>query len=111
MAASRTAAQTVPEELKRQSERITEQLAKLNIILDTTVDHLSRMSTMMDNYSPELVAQINKLRTSLTDYKGKAGNIYGDMSQSLATYAYNLIHNLDNLTGSVGQIVNSVQDL
>lgn len=111
MDTSRVAAQTVPEELQRQSVRVNEQIAKLNIILDTTIDHLTRMSKIMENYSPDLVKQINTLAKSVTEYRTKAGKIYGEISESLLNYATNLLHNLENLTASVGNIVTSVQDL
>lgn len=111
MAASRTAGATVPEELQRQSDRITEQLTQLNIILDTVTDRLGQMSTMMANYDPELVTQINNLKSSLETYKGKAADIYGDVSYSLARYAANLLQNLEALTGNVTEIGNIVEGL
>lgn len=111
MAASRTAGATVPEELKRQSERITEQLTQLNKILDTVTDHLNEMGTMMENYSPDLVKQVTSLSGSLTAYKGKAANIYSEVSQSLATYATGLIQNLENLSSNVEGIGTAIENL
>lgn len=111
MAASRTKGATIPEELQRQSERVDEQLSQLNIILDTIMDRLDQMSVMMENYSPDLVAQIKNLRASLESYKTKTGKIYGDVSYSLAKYAVNLLQNLENLIGSVTEIGNAIQNL
>lgn len=102
---------TVPVELSRQSKRVTEQLEQLNNILDTITNRLGNMSTMMRSYSPELVKQFNSLKTYLETYKGKANRIYSDISLSLSTYAYNLLHNLDNLTTSVDSIGDSISDL
>ena len=109
MGAARTPAATVPEELKRQSDRIIEQLTQLYKILDTTTSHLGEMSQMMENYSPDLVAQINKLKSALESYRGKAGTIYGEVSDSLAIYASSLVQNLENLSTSVSEISNTIE--
>lgn len=111
MADANTTENTVPIELSRQSRRVTEQLEQLNRILDTITNRLGNMSSMMRSYSPELVRQFNSLKTYLETYKGKSNKIYSDISLSLSTYAYNLLHNLDNLTSSVDSIGNSVSDL
>lgn len=110
-AASKNPDSTVPGELSRQAKRIEEQLSALNIILDTVTDHLKEMQTMMKSYSPTLVKQFELLSNYLVDYKSRAGTIYGEVSDSLQTYAYNLLHNLDNLTNSVTQIGKSVENL
>lgn len=112
-AATNTSASTntVPAELKRQSQRIVEQLTCLNTILDTTSDHLTEMSKMMANYSPDLVTQIDKLNSSLQTYKEKAGKIYGEMSESIGNYASGLLHNLDSLTSSISGISNTIESL
>lgn len=102
---------TVPVELSRQSKRVTEQLEQLNKILDIITSRLGNMSTMMRSYSPDLVKQFNSLKTYLETYKSKANKIYPDISLSLSTYAYNLLHNLDNLTTSVDSIGDSISDL
>lgn len=111
MAASITPAETIPAELKRQSQRVGEQYNNLVTILNTISDHLTRMSTMMEKYSPELVTQFKNLNASITDYQAKSKKIYGEVSESLATYANNLLHNLDNLTASVGKVTSAVKDL
>ncbi|HAB66868.1 MAG TPA: hypothetical protein DCE23_05830 [Firmicutes bacterium] len=111
MAASRTKGATVPEELSRQSQRVDEQLAQLNKILDIIMNRLDNMSRMMNNYSPELVSQIKDLRASIESYKTKAGKIYKDVSYSLATYAMNLLQNLEGLITSVNKISASVKEL
>lgn len=111
MPGSSTAGATVPEELERQSKRIKEQLTQLQAILDTITGDLGEMIRIMRNYSPELVMQINTLKSYLESYKGKANKIYSDMSLTLSAYAINLLQNLEDLTSSVTAIGNAIKSL
>ena len=111
MPASRTAAETVPGELLRQSERVDEQLVRLGALLDIITERLEDMSNMMANYSPDLVTQFRALKTSLESYKTKANTIYKEIASSLSTYATSLLHYLDELTNNVAAIEQSVRDL
>lgn len=112
MAASLSPAQTLPEELLRQSERIQEQLLCLNRILDTSTSHLGNMVNILTPYSSqELVNEVNKLRNTLGAYKSKAGNIYNEVSEGLKTYALDLINNLTELQESIETISQAVESL
>lgn len=111
MAAERTTGATIPEELLRQSGRVTEQLQCLFKILDTTTDHLEDMSVIMGDYSPELTAEIKKLKDSIVAYRAKSNDIYTDVSDELRNYATNLINNLTELTTSVQNISAAIESL
>ncbi len=111
MAASRTPADTVPEELQRQSERIQEQYERLTSIINTIRTDLSDMSTIMGPYSADVVAQINNLNEALGKYKDRSADIYTDVSNSLAMYAANLLQNLESLRTSIENIGTTIEGL
>ena len=106
-----TPVDTVPAELERQANRINEQVAKLGTMLNTISNHLGDISTMMKDYDPNLVTQVNNLKNAIQSYKTKSANIYGEMSEVLKTYAQGLRYNLDDLTSKVTAITSSVEAL
>lgn len=108
---STNVASTIPEELKRQSARINEQIQKLGAMLDTISSHLGEISTMMKDYDPNLVTQVNNLKSSIESYKTKSANIYGDMSDAILKYALSLVNNLEDLTKNIASIKASVEAL
>lgn len=111
MAASRTKAATVPEELIRQADRITEQLTSLHSIIDNSTSHLDDMARMMANYSPDLVQEIQKLNVALSSYRSKSASIYNEVSEGLKIYANDLMNNLSALQDSVKTISQAVEQL
>ena len=109
--ASTSQASTVPQELKRQSERITEQVQRLGTMLTTISSHLGEISTMMKDYDPNLVTQVNNLKGAIDSYKTKSANIYGDMANALLRYALSLLNNLEDLSKNISAIKSSVEAL
>ena len=104
-------ASTVPLELKRQSQRIDEQVAQLAKMLDTISSHLAEISTMMKPYDEKLVTQVNSLKNAVETYKSKSKEIYGDMSSAILRYALSLLNNLEDLTKNISSITSAVESL
>lgn len=111
MTAVKPGAITVPEELKRKSEIVENQLINLNRIIDLINERLENMITIMKNYSPELVEQFGILKASLETYKEKANTIYSEISESLGAYANNLLYYLGELTSKVNELKNTISSL
>lgn len=108
---SRTPAGTIPEEMKRQAGRVDQQVTNLNKILDTVSNDLLEMSTKMANFSPDLVSQINNLRSVIEAYKGKSATIYGEVSNALNSYATSLSVNLTDLSNGISNVSSIVNGL
>lgn len=108
---STTPYETLPEELDRQSKRILEQVKALEKILTTVSGNLTSMSTMMEKYSPDLVAQFKRLNDAIVDYQTKSNKVGTAMSETLGEYARNLTNNLAGLTDAVGRVEDSVKAL
>lgn len=111
MAAQRTPAEGMANELLRQSERIQEQLVCLGRILDVSTSNLGNMTNMLAPYSKELADEVFKLKTSIENYKSKANSIYGDVAGGLKAYAVDLMNNLTELQESVKAITQAVESL
>ena len=111
MAASRTRASSLPEELQREAQRINEQLYCLGVILDKSNVALEDMTKVMIKYSPDMSAQIKKLQDALLSYKDKSRKIYGELSESLLIYAKNLMQSLNMLTEGVNEVAAAISEL
>ncbi len=109
--ASRTPGSTIPEELQRQADRIQEQFFQLQTILTNAAGHLSEMSRMMEPYDVTLSGKMSELDQIISDYVPKARDIYDEVSNSLSTYASNLLTSLDDLTSGIDNLRTSVENL
>ncbi len=111
MAASRTPAQTIPEELRRQSFRIDEQYDNLNRMLGNLYGWLVQIGEDVKPYKPELERSINGLYHAIATYLGRSKEIYGNLATALANYANRTDSNLQGLATKVNDLSQAIADL
>ena len=113
MGASRTPFAERSAELKRQSERIDEQLAALDKLLGTACDTLATMKGVMSSATgnADITEQINSLESAISSYKQKASSIYGEIAANLLKASGKYTENLNIFSTSVGSVTKSIEAL
>ena len=99
-------------ELRRQSERVREQLTALRTLLKNASDNLEVMEKIMSKTgNTEITNQIKSLSSAISSYDKKANSIYSKLADSLAYHANKSNENLKAFTSKVSSVSKAIEAL
>lgn len=98
-------------EIRRQGNRVAEQLKCLQTILTDSKTIIKNISNKLSPQSKELGEELSKLIDDIESYETKSAKIYTNLSEDLISYADNLLYNLTNLRESISSITKAIENL
>ncbi len=111
MAASKSPAATVPEEILRQSERISEQATCLVKIIDLLQEHLDNVIPRVRKANDAASNSIRSLKNSLTTYSSIAKSTYQNISEKLRDYSLKTTDNFEEMDASIKNVCSEIEKL